>query len=83
LNQAWLPPIPQTDSAKIITAKFKRLRKGLRDKQATMSSLKTVITSTKFLAQFLETLEEYRDLSLPEWYFRCILRTKLLSLLEQ
>ena len=48
-----------------------------------MSSLKSVIASTKFLIQFLDILEECRDLSLPEWNFRIILRNKLLALLEQ
>jgi len=49
LNQAWTTVVPQTDSAKIVTAKFKKLRKGLKEKQARMSSLKAVIASTKFL----------------------------------
>lgn len=66
LNQAWLPPVLQADSAKIITAKFKRLRRVLREKQATMSSIKTLIANIKLLIQFLETMEEYIDLSLPE-----------------
>ena len=83
LNQVWLSPVPQSDHAKILTAKFKKLRKSLKEKQASMSSLKSVIASTKFLIQFLDILEECRDLSLPEWNFRIILRNKLLALLEQ
>ena len=49
LNQSWTTVVPQTDSAKIVTAKFEKLRKGLKEKQARMSSLKAVIASTKFL----------------------------------
>ena len=31
----------------------------------------------------MDSIEEVRDLSLEEWNFRCILREKLLFLLEQ
>jgi hypothetical protein len=48
-----------------------------------MSSLKTAITNTKSLIQFLEILEQFRDLSLAEWDFTVALKVKLLSLLEQ
>jgi hypothetical protein len=46
LNQAWLPPVLQADSAKIITAKFKRLRRVLREKQATMTSVTHQVFAT-------------------------------------
>jgi len=48
-----------------------------------MSSLKTAITNTKSLIQFLEILKQFKDLSLAEWDFTIALKAKLLSLLEQ
>lgn len=55
-----------SNHAKILSAKFKNLRKALKEKQASMLGLKSVIANTKFIIQFLDILEEYRDLSLPE-----------------
>lgn len=83
LNEVWSAPMPHTDQAKRITAKFKKLRKALREKQASISNLKIVINNTKMLIQFLDLMEECRDLSLQEWNFRKIVRNKLLDLLEQ
>lgn len=82
LNQAWLPPAPHSDCAKIITAKFKKLRKSFREKQASLPSLKATITNVTSVIQFLGIIEEYKDLSLPEWNFRAILKDRLLALLE-
>jgi len=82
LQQTWGPPSHQTDQAKAITNKFKRLRKAFKHKQASRANLKATITSIKALIQFLDILEECRDLSLEEWNFRYILREKLFSLLE-
>lgn len=82
LAQTWGGPIQQQDIAKTITAKFKNLRKVLKQKQASMSGLKTKIANTKIIIQLLDILEECRDLSLPEWNFRLILRNKLLYLLD-
>jgi len=83
ISDAWGAPMPHLDQAKSITAKFKKLRKALKEKQASMANLKTVISNVKLVIQFLELLEEYRDLSLLEWNFRSILKKKLTELLEQ
>jgi len=83
LNSAWSAPVYHTDRAKIITAKFKILRKKLRDGQASRMGLHTTISNTKIVIQFLEALEDFRDLSLEEWNFRDSLREHLVSLLEQ
>lgn len=45
--------------------------------------LHTIIANTRIVLQLLETLEEFRDLSLEEWNFRDILKEHLISLLEQ
>lgn len=71
------------DCAKIITAKMKKLRGALKAWHVTLSNLKTAIANTKLLIQFFEVIEEVRDLSLPEWNFKDILKGRLLSLLKQ
>lgn len=78
-----VPPTPHQDAAKIITAKFKKLRAIFKEWQKSLSSLKTIITNVKNIHFFLEILEEYRDLSLAEWNFKSILSNKLSELLEQ
>jgi hypothetical protein len=83
LLQNWSHEVPRGDSAKRLTAKFKSLRKAIKDWQRSFSSLKNTITNIKLVTQFLDLIEEFRDLSLEEWNFRVILKKELLSLLEQ
>jgi hypothetical protein len=45
--------------------------------------LAIAIENIKLVLHFLETLEIYRDLSLPEWNFRNLVYEKLISLLKQ
>lgn len=79
----WSVPVNVTDKAKVITAKFKNLRRVLKAWQANLSSLKTNISNVKLILALLEVSEEFRDLSLQEWNFKDILCRKLNSLLEQ
>jgi len=83
LNENWSASPHLTDKARIVTSKFKNLRGALKVWSSSLSNLKTSIANISTTLQFLETLEEYRDLSLQEWNFICILRGKLLALLEQ
>lgn len=83
LEQAWSAPTYQLDAAKNITAKFKKLRHLLKEWQKNIPSLKSNIHNVKAVLLFLDTLEEYRDLTLNEWNFREILRLKLNDLLDQ
>lgn len=86
LNQVhlgWHSPFVASDVAKNITAKFKNLRKVLRAWNQTISSLKETIRNLKFFICLLNLMEEFRDLSLPEWNFRKLLESKLISLLKQ
>ena len=48
-----------------------------------MPKLALVIESIKLVLHFLETVELFRDLSLPEWNFRDLISAKLISLLKQ
>lgn len=83
LNTSWSTPVHHSDRAKVITAKFKTLRKNLRDWQATKVGLHTVIANTRTVLQFFEVVEDFRDLSVEEWNFKEALKNHLLSLLEQ
>jgi hypothetical protein len=83
LTQSWAIPTQQIDPAKALTAKFKFLRKALKEWQAGWTGLKNLISNVKLLLQFLEVLGEFRDLSLEEWNFKNILKDYLLELLEQ
>jgi len=83
LTQSWSQPNHITDKAKNITAKLKVLRKRLKEWQASMTNLKTLISNVRLVILFLEVLEDYIDLSLAEWNFRKILENHLLNLLEK
>ena len=72
----------ESDSAKIIAAKFKRLGKGLKNWSKQLSDLKKVIADTNFLILCYDVFEEYRSLSNEETNCREILKTHLAMLLE-
>lgn len=73
----WSVPTFQSDIAKKITAKFKKLRRVLRAWQGQLSSLKANIENVKIILQFLEVLEDFRDLTIIEWNFRILLRENM------
>lgn len=73
----WNGHFPQPDPAKLISAKFKALRSGLRAWQSSLSNLKSTISNIKLVMSLLDLMEEWRDLSLQEWNFRDILSQKL------
>jgi len=79
----WRAPDHISDSAKIITAKCKNLRRDLKVWKTQLPKLALVIESIKLVLHFLETVELFRDLSLPEWNFRDLISAKLISLLKQ
>jgi hypothetical protein len=61
---SWNGIFPQQGAAKLIAAKFKSLRSALRSWQAQLSNLKTTISNVKLVISFLDSIEEWRDLSL-------------------
>lgn len=83
LTESWHAPENIYDSEKRSTSKYKNLRGALRAWSSKLSNLKSAISNISVTLQFIDSLEEHRDLSLEEWNFRSILREKLLSLLEQ
>ena len=64
-------------------AKFKNLRKDLKEWRKKLPNLALAIEKVKMVLNFLETLETFRDLSLLEWNFRSLVSGKLVSLLQQ
>ena len=83
VQHGWSLPTFQSDSGKVITVKFKNLRRVIRAWQSQLSNLKANIANVKLVLSFLGLLEEFRDLSLQEWNFRHILEQRLISLLKQ
>jgi hypothetical protein len=81
--QGWYAPDHITDPAKAICAKFKHLRKSLKDWKKKLPNLALAIEKIKLVLHFLETLEVFRDLSLIEWNFRKLVSAKLVALLQQ
>ncbi|XP_073360397.1 uncharacterized protein [Aegilops tauschii subsp. strangulata] len=69
----WEQEVHETDSAKCIAAKFKRLRKGLKIWAKTISNLKDTIQNINFMILFYDVIEEYRDLSVEQSNGRRIL----------
>ena len=55
----------------------------MKDWHAAKTGLKTLITNSRIVLQFIEVLGEYRDLSIEEWNFKESLKNHLLELLEQ
>lgn len=83
VQNRWSLPSHQLDPAKLITAKFKTLRGSLRQWKKNLCNLKQNIVNVKLVLNFLNMLEECRDLSLVEWNFRSLLEQRLIMLLKQ
>ena len=83
VQHGWSLPTFKNDSTKIITAKFKNLRRVIKAWQAQLSSLKAAISNVKLILSFMGYLEEFGDLTLFDWNFKEILEDKLISLLRQ
>ena len=83
VRHGWSIPTQHSDAAKVITAKFKNLRRVLKAWQAQLSSLKGNIENIKLVLWLFQLVEFHRDLTIEEWNFKHILEYKLLSLLRQ
>jgi mannosylglycoprotein endo-beta-mannosidase len=83
LIQGWEQPTLQQDAAKNLTAKFKNLRKVFKAWKTQLPNLAMTIQNCKDVIQFMDILEEGRDLTLEEWNFRQIINDHLQDLLHQ
>jgi hypothetical protein len=77
VHMGWCTAFQHSDPTKLITAKFKNLRKVLKQWKRSLSNLNANISNVKLMLQFLNFLEECRDLSLIEWNFRTLLEDML------
>jgi hypothetical protein len=69
------------DSAKVLSAKFKLLRKGLKQWSTSFSVLDAIIANCNAVILRLDNIEEQRLLHISEWNFRNIVKDKLQYLL--
>jgi hypothetical protein len=83
LQNSWFEGTVSLDSAKSISTKFKNLREVLKTWKSGLPNLAAAISKSKELVQFLDVLEEARDLTLEEWNFRNIINEHLRKLLHQ
>jgi hypothetical protein len=81
-QSTWLglPSLP--DKAKNLTTKFKIARKVLKDWQRSLPKIDKTVSDTKLLIEFIDNIEEHRDLSIEEWNFRDIMQQKVAELLN-
>jgi len=77
IRHGWSLPTSQIDAAKIITAKFKNLRRVIKSWQSQLSNLKSNIANVKLILSFRGLIEEFRDLTLLEWNFKALLEKKI------
>lgn len=77
VQQHWTAPAHIADAAKALSAKFKNLRSALKVWKNSLSSLKQIIINVKLVLIFLQVIEEFRDLTVPEWNFKLLLEIKL------
>lgn len=66
VQQGWAEIRSQADKAKTITAKFKNLRKVLKAWQKKFAGIKKILENAKIILSLLETIEEFRDLTILE-----------------
>lgn len=82
-NIGWYSDVLIQDAAKVITTKFKKLRRVLKEWRKSISNLKQNILNAELILSLLTFMEEYRDLTQVEWNFKLLLENKLVSLLQQ
>jgi hypothetical protein len=78
----WSLPTHEENIALAISAKFKILRRGLKEWSKHLSNLNQLIHNSGYVLGLLDGLEEQRPLSLLERNFRHPLKLQLLNLLD-
>ena len=72
----------ESNSAKLITAKVKRLRKGMKIWSKNISNLARIVQATNAVSLIWDMFEEFRELSLMESNGRDMLKEHLLKILS-
>jgi hypothetical protein len=81
-QNTWLGQPNLSDKAKNLTTKFKITRKVLKDWQRSLPKIDKTVRDIKLLIEFIDIIEEHRDLSIEEWNFRDLTQTKVVELLH-
>jgi hypothetical protein len=66
MQDTWNQPLYQSNPARRLMAKFKRARKALSKWQKHLPKLSNTIDSIKLIIQFIDLIEETRDLTVQE-----------------
>jgi len=81
VQQGWVAPIYITDAANHY-CKIQKPEESFKGVSKNLSSLKLAIANVKLTLSFLLFIEEFRDLTIPEWNFKSLLEERLTSLLH-
>jgi hypothetical protein len=82
VENSWKVPVGHTDPAKKTTAKLKNLRKSINTWVKNLPCLRKLIDKVNSVINLLDALEELRTLSLEEWNLRDILKSHVITLLQ-
>jgi hypothetical protein len=82
ISNSWIIPARQSNSAHIVSAKFKLLKKILKNWAKSISNLSKLIANCNLTIAFFDILEEFRVLFSRESRFRSIIKGQLQMLLR-
>jgi hypothetical protein len=82
VQNIWNIPVVFSDSANRINAKFKNLRRGVKFWAKNLPCLKKQIQKVNDVIEFLDFAEEMRSLTIEEWNLRYILKSHVITLLQ-
>jgi hypothetical protein len=82
VENAWNIPVSYSNSAKRINAKLKNVRRALKLWSKNLPCLKRQIAKVNYVIEMLDNLEEIRALNDFEWNLRDILKSHVISLLQ-
>jgi hypothetical protein len=72
-QNTWLGQYNLPDKAKNLKTKFKITRKVLKDWQRSLPKIDKTVRHIKLLSEFIDIIEEHRDILIEEWNFRYLM----------
>lgn len=82
VTSSWTAPVRCSNSAQVISAKFKLLRRIIKHWAKGISNLSKLISHINLTIAFLDKVEEIRPLYLHEATFRNVIKTHIQNLLR-
>lgn len=82
VSNVWVQAVRASNSAQVISSKFKNLRRTLKQWSRNISSLPKLITNCNLVIAFLDSLGELRNLFTQESNFRILIKGHLQKLLH-